>query len=260
MDAVIARLKTMVAGAAKEDDEAAPAEKNKQKAGVITKGMSEAAADNVISSRSSDKDIRGAQYLPVALKAGKVTKNSVTLKWKKVQGAAAYAVYGAKSGKAYRLTKIAKTKGSTYTARKAGSKLKKGRYYKFMVVALDKNNNVVTAGQIIHAATKGSSKAANPAGVVIKAKVNAKGKKMKKYKTLRKTVIKAGKSVRIRAAVKKAKNTKIRKYIGIRFSSSNLKVAKVSASGKITAVSKGTCRIYAVAQNGKAKAIKITVK
>lgn len=260
MDSVIARVKTLAADAAGDDDGSASDKANGPKKGVIVKGMDEAAADKVIRSWKSDKDLRGAQYLPIALKSGKVTKKSIALKWRKVKGADAYAVYGTKSGKSNRFSKIAKTKGSSCTVRKAGAKLKKGKYYKFMVVALSKDGKVMSAGRMIHVATKGSRKAGNPLKVVVKAKIDPKGKKIGKYKAIKKTVIRKGRSVRLRAALKKAKNTKIRKYIGIRFSSSNLKVAKVSAGGKITAVSKGTCRIYAVAQNGKAKAIKITVK
>jgi uncharacterized protein YjdB len=46
----------------------------------------------------------------------------------------------------------------------------------------------------------------------------------------------------------------------VRYESSNSKIATVNGSGKITAKAKGTCYIYAYAQNGVVKAVKLTVK
>ena len=45
-----------------------------------------------------------------------------------------------------------------------------------------------------------------------------------------------------------------------RYQSTNLRVVKVDANGKITAVGKGTATIYVFANNGKLKSVKITVK
>ena len=68
------------------------------------------------------------------------------------------------------------------------------------------------------------------------------------------------KSTQLKAKNKKAKKTKIRKHIAIRFESSNPKVVTVNAKGKLTAKKKGNAKIYVVAQNGIAKTIKVTVK
>ena len=46
----------------------------------------------------------------------------------------------------------------------------------------------------------------------------------------------------------------------VAWESDNLNVAKVNSKGKITAVGKGTCYVYAYAQNGVAAKIKVTVK
>ena len=45
-----------------------------------------------------------------------------------------------------------------------------------------------------------------------------------------------------------------------RYETSNKKVAKVNANGKVEAVGKGTCYIYVYARNGCAKRVKITGK
>ena len=48
--------------------------------------------------------------------------------------------------------------------------------------------------------------------------------------------------------------------MAIRYESSNKKVAKVSAKGTITAVKKGSCKVYVYAQNGVMKTVSVTVK
>jgi uncharacterized protein YjdB len=46
----------------------------------------------------------------------------------------------------------------------------------------------------------------------------------------------------------------------LRYVSSNKKIATVSKSGKITAKSPGSCKIYAIAVNGARKTIRINVQ
>ncbi len=46
----------------------------------------------------------------------------------------------------------------------------------------------------------------------------------------------------------------------LRYLSSNKKIATVSRSGKITAKSKGNCKVYVIAVNGASKAVSVTVK
>jgi uncharacterized protein YjdB len=46
----------------------------------------------------------------------------------------------------------------------------------------------------------------------------------------------------------------------LRYVSSNKKIATVSKTGKITAKSKGGCKVYVIAVNGASKAVKVTVK
>ena len=136
----------------------------------------------------------------------------------------------------------------------AGSKVKKGTAYKFIVVALDKNNNVVSTSKMVHAYTKGG-KATNHKAVTVQQKTG------KKYKAAKAATVKVGKTKQIRGVgVKAAAKGKIKMHVKMRYASSNPKVATVSAKGVIKGKKKGTCTVYAYSQNGVAKNIKVTVK
>lgn len=195
--------------------------------------------------------------------SSKQTKNSIKLSWKAASGTSQYIVYGNKCGKGNkfkRITALSSSGRSFNVKQAAGAKLKKGVYYKFIVIAVDSGNNVISSSKIVHVSTAGNKKAANPKKVVVKAKVNAKGKKIKKAKALSKTVIKKGKTVALKSSFTKAKKTKVKKHAGIRYESSNPAVASVSSKGKIKGLKKGKAVIYAFAQNGINKKVKITVK
>ena len=58
----------------------------------------------------------------------------------------------------------------------------------------------------------------------------------------------------------KKKKTAVKKHAPLRYESSNPKIAKVTAKGKIKALKKGKCYIYAYAQNGTFAKVKVTVK
>ena len=87
----------------------------------------------------------------------------------------------------------------------------------------------------------------------------------KKVKVSTKTItLKTGKQKTVKASVvkvTKSKKTLPAKYAkAVRFLSSNEDVATVNKNGKIKAVGKGSCYIYAIAQNGTNAKIKIKVK
>ena len=150
-------------------------------------------------------------------------------------------LYGNKCGKKNKMKKIGTYTGKSKKLTKvAGKKLKKGTYYKFIIVALDKNNCVVSTSKVIHVTTKGG-KYNNPKKVT-----------SKKPKTLKK-----GKSFKLKA---KQTGKKVKKHRVLSYESSNTKVATVSKKGVIKAKAKGTCYVYAYAQNGISKKVKVTVK
>ncbi len=208
-----------------------------------SQGGTDSRVDQLILSQKSDRDIKGSHYAKLALRASKTTKNAITLKWKKVSGADHYLVYGNRCGNVNRLQKLAKVSGTSWTQKK----LKKGTYYKYVVVACRTDisgDKAVSIAKTVHAATAGSKK-----GNAKKIKLNKARIKLKK-----------GKKVKIKAKIVAApKKAKIAKHRGISYESSNSKVAVVSAGGRVKAVGKGSCNIYVYAQNGVGKKIKVTV-
>ena len=226
-------------------------------------GASMEAAEKAITNTTSDKDITGTTFAPLKFKSSSQGKTNIKLSWTKDKKAAKYIVYGNlcnKGSKKYKPVKIAAVNSSAISIKKIGSaKVKKGTYYKFVIVSIDKDNKVVSTSKTIHVTTKGG-KTGNYKSVTIKAKVNAKGKAIKKAKPLSKTVLKKGKSLKLIVKMNPAtKKLKVKKHVGLRYETTNAKVAKVSGS-KIKAKGKGKCIVYAYTQNGVYKKLKITVK
>ncbi len=126
-------------------------------------------------------------------------------------------------------------------------KLKKGTYYKFQIVAMDENNNMVARSVVIYAATKGGK-----VGNVLKLTL-----KMPKKGTV---TMKPGAKKKITVTQSKPKRVTVKKYVGLRYESSNVKVATVTSKGVIRAKGGGTAKIIVYTQNGLSKTIKVTVK
>ena len=72
--------------------------------------------------------------------------------------------------------------------------------------------------------------------------------------------LKKGKTLKLKAKMKKTGNKKIKKLAAMRYESSNTAVATVSKKGVVKAMGKGRCYVYAYAQNGVAKKVKVVVK
>lgn len=224
-----------------------PAPTTQDKINAVAKqyGVSSATlalTDKAITSAKGDSDLKGSSYGKLKLKQKSTSKNSITVSWSKVSGADGYIVYASACGS--KLKKVATVKKSTtsYTQKK----LKKGKYYKYVVVAyknVDGKKVTIAASKTIHVTTK-NGKYGNPKSV----KVN---------KT--KQTVKKGKSVTIKASQVKQDKT-IKKHTAIRYESSNSKIATVNSKGKITGKKKGTCKIYVYAQNGMSKTVTVTVK
>ena len=131
-----------------KDKSAAP-DRRKQKGKDGTwfgKGASIEAAEAALARMTSDKDPKGTKFAPLKVKSTKQTKKSIRLTWSGAKGAKQYAVYAAKCGKSNKLKRIATlTSGKrSYNLNYEGrlAKMKKGTYYKSMVIAVDKDNNV----------------------------------------------------------------------------------------------------------------------
>ena len=194
----------------------------------------------IVSSNTDKKDPKGSTFHSLQLKA-KGKKKSVKLTWKKVSGATSYVIYGSKCGTSMKKLKTVNAKKLSCTLKK----LKKGTYYKYMVVAYKKVNGINTAialSKSAHSTTSGG-KYGNPSAV----------------KGVKKTVnVKVGKNKKIKAKLKTGK--KVRMHIAkFRYECSNSKIATVSKKGVIKSLKKGSCTIYVYAQNGICKKVKVKV-
>ena len=209
------------------------------------KGAAIEAAETALAGGTSSKDPAAAKYAPLKLISKKQTKKSIKVTWKKAPGATQYFVYGGAVGGKNKLKRLARLGASkrAYTVKKAGKKLKKGKYYKFMVIAVDEHNNVVSSSKFIYVSTKGNKKCANYK------KVKAKSLTMKK-----------GKTASIKGKAIAPRHQKVKKKVGLRYESTNPLVVKVSSKGKLRALKKGTAYIYAFAQNGVVKKVKVRVR
>lgn len=215
---------------------------------ALSKGASEEAADKYITEYDSEADPPGTQFSVLQARSTKTTKNSVTVTWKKAPGAVKYLVYASKCGKKNKPVKIADTKSTKYVLKKLdGKKISKGTYYKFIIVAVDKNNNVVSSSKTIHSATLGG-KVGNCKKLTTKAKKD-------------KVTVKAKKTFKLKPTQKaEKKKLKIKNHRKLMYESSDTSIATVNKSGVIKGLKKGKCTIYVYAQNGIFKKITVTVK
>lgn len=193
-----------------------------------------------ITSLPDDNDTADSTFSLLQAKQAKVTKNSIKISWKQVKGADSYVIYGNKCGKKNKYVKIGTVTGNSFTAKK----LKKGTYYKFIVVA-EGGEKALATSKTLHIATKGGKVG------------NDKAVKVKKSKV----TLKVGKSSKIKASAKaQSPILKVKRHRKLSYETSNPAVATVSSNGKIKAVGKGNCVVYVYAQNGIYKAVKVTVK
>ena len=198
-----------------------------------------AAQEKKILTLKSDTDPKGAVYGLLQARMKSAKKNSVTLQWKKVKGANSYVVYGNKCGKKNKYKRLKTVKGTSFTQKK----LKKGTYYKYLIVAV-KNGKAIATSKTIHVATAGG-KAGNHKSVTVN------------KKTL---TVKAGKKIRITARANPAsKKLKVKVHRKLAYESSSRKIATVSAKGVVKGVRKGTCYVYVYAQNGVMARVKVRV-
>lgn len=193
--------------------------------------------ENTILSIKDEKDVAGSTFTMLKAKAAPKSNKSIKLTWSKVPGAEKYMIFSNKCGKKNKYKYIATVSGTSYTAKK----LKKGTYYKFTIVAV-KGDDALAVSKTLHVTTNGGKKSNNT--------------KVKLSKT--KLSLGVGKSKTIKATLKSKKKVSIHRKVA--WESDNLNVATVNSKGKITAVGKGTCYVYAYAQNGVAAKVKVTVK
>lgn len=173
------------------------------------------------------------------LKQAKVKNGSISFSWEKVPGATSYEIYASRcnyNGKEISLKKIDTVKKTSYKWKG----LKPGTMYKIRVKAKG-GDKVIAKGVLIHVATAGSV-LKNPKSVT----VNKTKVKLKKKETFK-----------LSASFKADGPVDIHRKIC--YSSSNPDIATVDKNGLIKAKRKGKCSVYAYAQNGVYKEVKVTV-
>ena len=217
----------------------APTTQSKTSTVAIGEGSDVGKVNSKILNCKNDKDLAGSTFGKLCVKVKKSKKKAISLTWKKIQVAKTYVIYGAKCGTSYK--KIATVHRKTFT----NKKLKKGTYYKYMVVALNEKGKVVAISRLIHVATKGGKVGNCKKLKVNKSKVNLKQGRKFKLKVKQ---------------IAKSKKVKLKKHRKTAFESDNQDVAVVSKKGVITAKKKGKCSVYVYAQNGVYKQVKVTVK
>lgn len=194
----------------------------------------------IYSTNTDKKDVSGSVFHELRLQATG-QKKAVKLTWKKMKKADGYIIYGAKCGKKMEKIKEVASSKKTHTVKK----LKKGTYYKYIVVAyklVDGKKVALSTSKTVHVTTKGG-KFGNP----------------KKVTHAKKITLKKGKKKSLKAKLKVTKKMKahIAKF---RYESKNPKIAKVNKKGKVTAKKKGSCKIFIYAQNGVYKQVTVKVK
>jgi len=174
---------------------------------------------------------------------------ALKLTWTKVKEADGYDVYFTRCGKDFKL-KASVAASASRCVRFTG--LKKRESYKAYVRAWKKvNGKQVYIGKKspeLHAITGGYDKD----------HCNARSVRLSRSKL----TLKVGKGKAIRATVKgvKSKRKLLDHVRKVRWYSSNVNVATVDSNGKVKAVGKGACTIYAIANNGVRNSVKVKVK
>ena len=246
--------------AAKVIDDAVKGLKNKVT--VITNimkqspiGVDSKVADTAVKKLNKDGDIKGASFGKIKFRGWSKGKKAVLLRWTKTKGATKYVLYGNEcnhtvKGKfikyKYKKIKTFNAKTFKYIPKKIHKKkITGGKYYKFMMMALDKKGKVIAVSKTVHVTTA--------------------GKKFGNDKSIKRVSPKNGK---VTLKVKKSRKLKVKEVRGklkvqrhrvVAWETSNSKIATVK-KGKVTAKKKGTCTIWAYAQNGVYTTFKVTVK
>ena len=195
------------------------------------------------------EDVKDAAFNVLQARMKSRGKTNIKITWEKVDGADGYIVYGALRKDAYeRLAYLENTK--TVYKHKG---LKSNKYYKYIVVAYADSGHarrverVLSVSSVVIAATKGG-KYRNTDTVTIK---ESSPQILKLKKKLKLTVTEISKP---------ANGKKYKTYRKLTLESSDPSRVKILKNGKIKAISKGKCYIYAYSQNGRFAKIKIKVK
>ena len=177
-------------------------------------------------------------------KASVTDNRQVTLTWDKVDGAEGYRIYRKVKGSKDGYQRVATTRNLQLVQKQLDNK-KTYQYYIVAYKTIDGKKARIGKTLTLYAVMN-----------------NVKYTEVKKIKLNKKSYsLEVGAKAKIKAVLLKRENKKKIKAESekLRFCSTDNTVAKVNASGTITAKGAGTCYIYVVAGNGISQKIKVTV-
>lgn len=174
----------------------------------------------------------------------KLNETSQILSYKRIADAEGYLIYGGKCGE--KMTELVKVPAdiTSYTV----TNLKQGTYYKYQVKAyqiIDGKQVIIMTSKVVHSIFKGKTYA-DPTKVILNV-------------TSVKLVTGESETVTCQVVLPRGKKLKGHTAV-VRYEASDKAVVAVDSTGKITAKAKGSCYVYAYAQNGVYQKIKVTVK
>lgn len=186
--------------------------------------------------------VRDTTLLQMKATAGK-TNN--LLSWNKIPSADGYRIYGGECGAAMKLIKTVSADTQSWNH----SGLKAGKAYRYCVKAyriVNGTKTVTKTSNTVHSITT-SSKFTNAKSVTV---------------SETSVTLQVGESKNLGAKVvaADANRTLLTHTAELVYKSSSSKVATVSKDGTVTAVGKGTCRIYVTAGSGASATVTVTVK
>ncbi len=185
--------------------------------------------------------------LPIIIVKGKGGNGMITLSWNKYTGADGYDCYWSYCDGKQNYKKFATVKADKLSV--IHNKLLNNREYKYYIAAYKMEN-----GRKVYLAKSPSAHVA----MNNTRKTNAAEVKVNKSAV----TLTAGKSFQLRCKVRliDPKRPELSHMNEYRYYTNNKKVATVSKTGKITAVGKGRCKIFVIANNGVGKTVTVTVK
>lgn len=186
--------------------------------------------------------VRDTTLLQMKATAGK-TNN--LLSWNKIPSADGYRIYGGECGAAMKLIKTVSADTQSWNH----SGLKAGKAYRYCVKAyriVNGTKTVTKTSNTVHSITT-SSKFTNAKSVTV---------------SETSVTLQVGESKNLGAKVvaADANRTLLTHTAELVYKSGSSKVATVSNDGVVTAVGKGTCRIYVTAGSGASATVTVTVK
>ena len=193
-------------------------------------------------SATCEVTVRDTTLLQMKATAGK-TNN--LLSWNKIPRADGYRIYGGECGAAMKLIKTVSADTQSWNH----SGLKAGKAYRYCVKAyriVNGTETVTKTSNTVHSITA-SSKFTNAKSVTVS-------------ETSVALQVGESKNLGAKAVAADANRTLLTHTAELVYKSSSSKVATVSKDGVVTAVGKGTCRIYVTAGSGASATVTVTVK